>query len=83
MNNYLTYDEMYDSIIETMKTEWVEKFKEITDGEITKEVGDYLTYNDYKDMFEGAWYEQYLSESIYEIEKLLEEKKKINKNPLH
>jgi len=80
----MTEVEMLNSIIENIKTEWIGKFKGITDEEITKVVNDYLTYNDYKNMSEGEWDEHYLLESIYEIEKILEEKileeKKINKH---
>ena len=75
----MTEVEMLNSIIENIKTEWSGKFKGKTDEEITKVVNDYLTYNDYKNMSEGEWDEHYLLESIYEIEKILEEKK-INKH---
>ena len=79
MNSCMTEDEMQNSIIEEMKTVGSEKFKWITYGEITRVINDYLTDISYKNMSEGEWGEYYLLESIYEIEKLLEEKK-INKH---
>ena len=74
MSSCMTEEEMLNSIIEEMKTDGSEKLKWITDGEITKVVNDYLTYINYKNMSEGDWGEYYLSESICEIEKLLDEK---------